>query len=63
VFHGEGGSAWPQGDGDAPGLLIGGNNDSGGPEDARADGNSSAAESKVVNGLRTRMRRPHASQN
>jgi hypothetical protein len=63
VFHGEDGSAGLQGEDDAPGLGIGGNKDSGGPEDARADGNSSAAESKVVNGLRTRMRRPHASQN
>jgi hypothetical protein len=62
VLHWAGGSAGPQGENGAPGRETGGNNDSGGPEDELADGNASGG-LKVVNGLRTRMRRPQASQN
>jgi hypothetical protein len=63
VLHEVGGSARPHGEGAVPGLWIGGNSDSGGPEDGLAGGDASSGGLKVVNGLRTRMRRPHVSQN
>jgi hypothetical protein len=78
AFHGEGGgsagacgaelhevdgSAGPHGEDAVPGRSIGGNSDSGGPEDDLAGGDASSGGLKVANGLRTRMRRPHESQN
>jgi hypothetical protein len=63
ALHEVGGSAGPHGEDAAPGLRIGGNSDSGGPEDGLAGGDGSSGGLKVVNGLRTRMRRPHESQN
>ncbi len=54
-----GGSAGPQGENGACGRETGGNSDSGGPADGLAGGNASGG----LNGLRARMRRPHASQN
>jgi hypothetical protein len=62
-LHEVGGSAGPHGEGAVPGRLIGGNSDSGGPEDDLAGADASSGGLKVVNGLRTRMRRPHESQN
>ena len=63
VLHEVGGSAWAHGEGAVPGLSIGGNSDSGGPEADLAGADASSGGLKVVNGLRTRMRRPHESQN
>jgi hypothetical protein len=63
VLHEVGGSAGPHGEGPVPGLSIGGNSDSGGPGDGLAGGDGSSGGLKVPNGLRTRMRRPHESQN
>jgi hypothetical protein len=62
-LHEVGGSAGPHGEDAVPGRSIGGNSDSGGPEDDLAGGDASSGGLKVANGLRTRMRRPHESQN
>lgn len=59
-FHDEGGSAAAQGEAGIPGLVTGGNSDSGGPEYTLAGGDSSSG---APNAPWPRMRRPHASQN
>ncbi len=63
MLHELGGSAGPHGERAVPGRSIGGNSDSGGPEDGLAGAGASAGGLKGANGLRTRMRRPHESQN